>query len=427
MPDKSPNIILIITHDTGRWHGCYGTDLPTPSIDAVAAAGARMDRYFCTYPMCSPSRASILTGKYPHTHGLMALQHVPHDMVLDTSITLPKCLAGAGYSTHLFGFQHEHKDARELGYETVVRSFGPKWTDIDRAANVAPAVEWFLRSRPDGPFFASVGFFETHRPFDEPCYTPADPDAVRLPGWLEDTPHNRLEMAQLHGLARAADEAVGRIDRALHDSGLADNTIFIITTDHGMHFRRAKATLYDAGIATGLIIRWPERISPGTVCDAMLSNIDLMPTLLEAVGLETPEGVQGESFLAALTGADFQGRSEIFAEQTYRMQYDPMRCIRTDTFKLIRNFDPDAIRPLIPEQVRDERNWVAERKATWELYDLQTDPQEQRNLAGLREFTEVESSLRGRLEAWMRETDDPILNGPISKWVRAPMAQVSGE
>src|SRR5437870_4686149 len=190
MPDR-PNILLIITHDTGQHLGCYGRQsVRTPNLDRLAAEGVRFENHFCTAPQCSPSRGSILTGRFPHVNGLMGLVnrgwHLP-----DSETTLAEYLGAAGYETLLFGFQHEKRDLSSLRrcYQWISdRSVPPL------GENVAPEVARFLRERGtrDRPFFAMVGFEETHRPFDR--YAPADPAAVEVPPFLPDLPEVRQDL-----------------------------------------------------------------------------------------------------------------------------------------------------------------------------------------------------------------------------------------
>jgi arylsulfatase A-like enzyme len=228
-----PNILFIICHDLGTQLGCYGDpSLRTVHLDRLAKAGVRFDNYFCSTPLCSPSRASILTGRYPHSNGVNGLTHRGFSLNSDERC-LPELLAEAGYDTLLFGFQHEASDPHRLGYGWVSERREPP-----RCALLTPKVTEFLRTRAGSqgkaPFFAMVGFSEVHRDFKQEFYQPDDPAKVFLPPYLPDTPEVREDFADFHGLIHAADASVGDLLRTLAESGLAESTWVIFTTDHGI-------------------------------------------------------------------------------------------------------------------------------------------------------------------------------------------------
>src|SRR4051812_3256134 len=159
-----PNVVVVITHDTGRHLGPYGRGVATPHLDRLAAEGVLFEQAFCAAPQCSPSRASLLTGLMPHRHGLIGLAHRGFSLKpAALKQTLPTILSGAGYATHLFGFQHEATDPYELGYQHVVQP-RPTGSRPHLCRDVAPAAADFLSSGPAEPFFAMIGFEETHRP-----------------------------------------------------------------------------------------------------------------------------------------------------------------------------------------------------------------------------------------------------------------------
>jgi N-sulfoglucosamine sulfohydrolase len=432
-----PNVLFIICHDLGTQLGCYGDpSLRTANLDSLADAGVRFDNYFCTTPLCSPSRGSILTGRYPHSNGLNGLTHRGFCLNPDERC-LPELLAEAGYDTRLFGFQHEAADPRRLGYHWVSERGEPA-----RCALITPKVVEFLRGYAGGgrtaPFFTMVGFSEVHRDFKHEWYQPDDPAKVFLPPYLPDMPEVREDFADFHGLIHAADASVGDLLRALAETGLAESTWVIFTTDHGVPFPRAKSTLYDPGTRTALIMRWPAgfaggRGRPGAQRGAreagrlgarrgrgeLLSNIDLLPTLLEAAGLAIPQAVQGRSFWPLLAGGRCRKRDSIFAEKTYHDTYDPMRAIRTERYKYIRSYEHRPWLPL-PTDIRRSLSGRAmaakyrEPRDPEELYDLARDPLEMENLAGRPEHEAVRQELSRQLTRWQEETQDPLLAGPMS-------------
>ncbi len=412
---RKPNILMLVSHDTGSYFGCYNRGTDTPAIDLVAEEGVRFDHYFCPAPQCSPSRGSMLTGLYPHNHGLIGLAHMGFSLNAGTA-TLPSELRRSGYETVLFGFNHERMAGAEqskhaLGYDRVVEIPG------ERANQVADHVERFLVERAtsiDQPFYASVGFFETHRPFDE--YEPVTQS--RIPPYLPDSPKVRQDMDQFHGSVRALDHAVGRIHQALENSGLAENTVLIVTTDHGIAFPRAKGTLFDAGLECGLIIRWPGGMRGGRIHSELLCNVDLMPTLLELAGAAVPDGLDGRSFLPLLLEQDYVPRESFFCELTWHDRYHPMRGIRTSRYKYIRNFE-EGPRVYLPLDIHQSLSGQEVREHYYihnteeELYDLVEDQLEQNSRIADPAYTEVLIELRTRVEEWMIRTNDPLLQGKV--------------
>jgi len=412
-----PNVLFIILHDLGTWLGCYGDpSLRTTNLDRLAEEGVRFDNYFCTTPLCSPSRGSIMTGRHPHVNGLNGLVHRGFSLNARERC-LPQLLTEAGYETLLFGFQHEARDPARLGYQ---------WVSDRQEANqcrfVTPLAADFLRERAGSgkkaPFFAMVGYQEVHRGFKQECYTPDDPADVSVPAYLPDTPEVREDIADFHGIIHAADTCVGELLKTLDETGLTENTWVIFTTDHGAAFPRAKSTLYDPGIRTACIMRRPARFGGGRVHGHLLSNVDMLPTLLEAADVSIPENVQGRSFLPLLTGGDYRRRDCIYAEKTYHDIYDPIRAIRTERYKYIRSYERRPWLPL-PSDVRrspSARSMPAkyrEPRDPEELYDLDRDPLEMTNLIGDPEYKDVHRRLRDQLERWQQETNDPILLGPV--------------
>jgi len=414
---ERPNIVLIAVHDLGTRLGCYGwNNVPSPNLDGLAAEGVRFENHFCTAPYCSPSRGSIITGKYPHVNGLMGLVNLGWDWQ-EGNTTLAQALGVAGYETHLFGFQHEasNDSIDRLGFQHVSdRAVSP------RCHEVAPLVEEFLAARDPGdtaPFYARVGFAEVHRSFDR--FDPEDPAQVHVPPYLEDTPGARDDFARFDGAIRHMDAHVGRILDALDKAGLRDNTLVVFTTDHGIAFPGAKATLYDPGMNTTLVMRWPGHLAPGSVHGEMLSNVDLFPTLLEIAGCDVPEDIQGRSFLPLVAGGEYVPREWVFAGKN-TTAVDIKRCIRTKQFKYIRNYKPGPRLHLssdieISLTRRDMGNDHLAPRAQVELYDLQADPLERNNLAEEPAMAETRSMLADRLQGLQEETQDPILEGPIQR------------
>ncbi len=415
MPTRSyntrPNIIEVICHDLGQHVGCLGAPIETPNIDALAGDGVLFGNYCCTAAQCSPSRGSIMTGRYPHNNGLVGLAHIGWQIGAN-EVTLPMYLNRAGYHTRLIGHQHEHAEAPRLGYQTIEQ------VPYD-ARSVAAALDAFLHgdAQDSQPFFASCGITEPHRPYEREGYDRDDADALEVLPYLPDRPGIREDLAGLHGLIWRLDEALGTMLEALDDSGLADDTVFIFTTDHGIAMPRAKGTCYDPGIMTVLALRWPGRFDGGRVQDELLTNCDLLPTLLDLAGAEVPPQVEGRSFLELLDEEDYEPRDDVFAEMTWHDQYNPMRAIRTNRYKYIRNF---GWRPLVympadiyvaPAGEEMKEDFYNEVRPAEELYDLRADPLEQNNIIDDPAYEDVAWQLRTRVYNWMDETNDPLLYG----------------
>jgi len=431
MTSDTPNVVLLHCHDLGRQIGCYDRGVETPHLDALAAEGAVFENHFTTAPQCSPSRGSLHTGLYPHVNGLMGLAH--HQWSLhDDVAAMPGLLADAGYETHLFGLQHYTDDPAAVGFQHdhttwLVKPSSTALLEETRARTVADTVETFVEAGAyREPFFASVGFFEAHRigvdglfRFDDGNYDPPDPADVTLPSFVPDGPGAREDLAELEGMVAAIDDAVGRIVGALDDNGLREDTLVLFTTEHGIAFPRAKGCCYDGGIEAALLARLPGVLDAGSRYDELLSNVDVLPTVLDLVDGADPGDVDGRSFLPLVTGQQYLPREQVFAEQTWHDRYNPMRAVRTEQYKYVRNFwhlptvtlTNDVFASRAGREVREE--FYSGDRPYEELYDLDADPNERRNLAGDPAYDSVRAELEDRLVSWMRQTDDPLLDGPI--------------
>lgn len=413
---RRPNILLLNAHDLGRHLACYGWDsVPSVTLDRLAKEGVLFERSFSTAPQCSPSRAALHTGRHAHSVGVLGLSHSPFDWRLQPQHThFAQRVRDLGYATALVGMQHvtRYEDVPHLGFDHV-SGVAPAGDVAARAAATLQAAD------PAQPFYLEVGFFEPHRPYDYGGAEPYDADGVNLPPYVPGAPLVLADFAALQGAIRAMDRAVGVILHRLQASGLEENTLVIFTTDHGLAMPRAKCTLYDPGLETALLMRWPAAgVTGGTRLDALISHVDLVPTLLDALGQPAPGDLQGRSFWPLLQGESYDAREVIFAEKTYHTAYEPQRAVRSAGHKLIVNLESgsrfdiaDDIRlspsyPLMREEIAGERPPA-------ELYDLQHDPQERHNLAGDRSYADIEDDLRRRLWQWMEETDDPLRHGPV--------------
>jgi arylsulfatase A-like enzyme len=400
------DVVVITTHDIGRHLHCYGVkSVVSPNLDALASSGVRLALAFATAPQCSPSRASLATGRYPHNNGVMGLAHQGFDWELTPDAPHAAAIfAGLGFDTHLFGEQHVTQHSERLGFDQM---------------HPTEAVEQVLASEPRvRRLYLEINFEETHRPYPPPGPTPRD---LVIPGYLPAGREAAEEMTALEGVITRMDGAAGQVLAALDKAGRADGALVVFTTDHGLAMPRAKCTLYDPGLEVALIVRWPGGgIGGGVVGSELVSNIDVLPTLLEGAGATIPPGSQGRSFLPLLRGDAYEPREAIFAEKTYHSYYDPMRCVRTQRHKYIRNFET-GFAVEVPADIQqgpifraNPSRYSTDRPNVVELYDLETDPLEEHNLAGSPSLKAVEEELSAELWRWMRETDDPLLNGPVA-------------
>ncbi len=406
-----PNILYLHSHDSGRYVQPYGHAIPTPAIQRLAQEGVLFRQAFCAGPTCSPSRAALVTGMAPHNAGMIGLAHRGFSLN-DYGQHIANVLKSAGYHTTLAGVQHVAARPEIIGYDQILTQGRP---DV---ANVAPAAGNWLAQAPSEPWFLSVGFFETHREYPEPEAS-EDLRYTLPPPTLPDTPETRYDMAAYKASARIYDQGVRAVLAALEASGQAGNTLVINTTDHGIAFPGMKCNLTDHGIGVMLIIRGPGGFEGGRVIDAMVSHIDLFPTICELAHVAPPDWLQGHSLLPLLHGQASEIRKEIHAEVTYHAAYEPMRCVRTRRWKYIRRFDGRET-PVLPncddgpsKSIWLEHGWADRPVDAEQLYDLIYDPQETQNLALLNTHPMVLDEMRGRLERWMRATDDPLLSGPV--------------
>jgi N-sulfoglucosamine sulfohydrolase len=408
----APNILYLHSHDTGRYVQPYGYQVPTPNIQRLADQGVLFRQAFSAASTCSGSRAALLTGQYPHVNGMTGLAHRGWSLH-DRGRHLVHTLRDAGYFSAMIGEQHISNDPADIGYDRVVD------LGTTRVHDVAPAARDLLTNDLPEPFFLSVGFFETHREYFEPSSV-RDALYSLPPAHLPDLPETRRDMASFKASARSLDQGVGAVLEALDGTGRGRNTLVILTTDHGLAFPGAKATLYDRGLGVMLIMRGPEGFTGGTVSEALVSQIDLFPTVCELAGIPAPDWTQGRSLLPLARGEADDVNEEIFAEITYHAAYEPQRAIRTPRWKYIRRFcEPrgPVLANVDDSPSKDalvERGWGERPIASEQLFDLAVDPGEGTNLAGDPSAALVRDGLRDRLEQWMAETEDPLLDGPVA-------------
>ena len=382
-----PNILYIHSHDTGRYLQPYGHAIPTPNLQRLAEQGVLFRRAYCAAPTCSPSRAALLTGQSPHSAGMLGLAN--RNFILgDFSQHIIHTLKPVGYTTALSGIQH--LAGTGPASRRSRNRLRPDSDDRPRSKRITAAVD-FVKTAPDQPFWLTVGFFENHREF--PLEHDVNPAYVQPPAGLPDTPRVRQDMANYIAMAQILDDKVGQVLRALDESGLRDNTLVIYTTDHGIAFPGMKCNLTDAGIGVALIMQGAGLFSGGRVVDAMVSHIDIFPTLCDLLAIEPPSWLQGHSILPLLRGDAESIRDEVFAEVTYHAAYEPKRAVRTERYKYIRRYDKRESPVLsniddgLAKSELLEAGYAEQTPAPEQLYDALLDPAEKINLVDKADFT----------------------------------------
>ena len=438
-----PNIVVAIADDWSFPHaGIYGDRVvTTPAFDRIAKEGVRFTHAFTASPSCTPSRAALLSGQAPHRlaeggnlHGFL-----PKDVAV-----YPDLLEGAGYAVGFTG-----KGWGPGRFEAGGRSRNP-------AGTAFKSFEEFLQGRPNGrPFCFWFGSTDPHRPYDAGSGARGglDPARVQMPRFLPDTAVVRNDLLDYYGEVQRFDSDLGRLMEALERAGELENTIVIVTSDNGMPFPRAKATVYDAGARVPLAIRWPGVARAGLAVSAFVSLTDLAPTILQGAGLQPLPVMTGRSLVPLLRGGTERDRDHVFIERERHanvrrgdLSY-PVRAIRTAEHLYIRNFRPDRWPAGDPEHyfavgpfgdidggpskslLLDRRgDPVIERFFTLatakrpaeELYVLSDDPDQVANVAGRPEHRAAQARLRSALDRWLRETDDPRAEQDDERWDRFP-------
>jgi len=416
---RKPNMILLLSDDHGILDsGCYGSKVVrTPNIDRLAGEGMRFRRAFTGTAMCTPSRSMLYTGLFPHRNGA----HRNHSAIRAGVKTLPQYVSELGYRVALAGKKHIKP----------IKSFPFEFLKLNELGE-------YLREVGTEPFCLVIATHDPHGPYKKlPPGKGYDPSGVNIPPYLVDTPETRQIIADYYNSVADLDRQVGVYLDLLRKRGLEENTLFIYASDNGTGFPFAKWTLYDAGLNLPFIARWPGRIKPGVVTDAMISFVDVLPTFMEVAGGTAPKTLDGRSFLSVVEGKKIAHRDLIFGTHTTRGIISgsefPIRCVRTKTHKYIRNLKPSGTFTNILTHGRskkkggaaafwkswlrlaDRDSFAAERVKLYqhrpaeELYDLRTDPFELKNIAGDPSQKELLATLRDELKKWMKQQGDPLL------------------
>ena len=411
------DIIYIHTHDVGRYIEPYGYNVPTPCLVEFARDSTIFRNAYCAGPTCSPSRAAMLSGMYPHSNGMIGLAHL-NFVMNDYKQHLSFYLKDNGYHTVLCGEQHEAKNVDSLSYIEYLSKDTKGSADEKDVINAQSAAMYVEAFPKDKKLFLSFGMLCTHRPFVKKG--DVSPEMVRVPAPLPDTYTIRQDYAHYINGAKIMDRCVGIVLDALKKSGRYDSSLVFFTTDHGIAFPLMKCNLTDAGTGVSLIMKAPGKKGEKTVgksVDSLVSHVDVFPTICEYAGVKIPEYVQGRSLVGIMEGKTDEVNTEIFAETTYHAAYEPMRAIRTKRYKLIKLYDPDTT--VVPCNIdasasKDEMFGFGLNEVKRDdemLFDLMLDPNEKANLINSEAHQEIKDDLLSRLQAFMVKTNDPILKG----------------
>ncbi len=415
-----PNLVIFLSDDHSLLDSSvYGAkDIKTPSMERIAAAGLTLDRAFVASPSCAPSRAALLTGLMPVRNGAEANHSKPRAEIKK----LPAYLKELGYEVVAFGKVSHYQHTGDYGFDHFAHD------KYHEDICVSAAVKWLRERRSAKPLCLFVGTNWPHVPW------PAtgegyDPEKVRIPATHVDTPRTREARAMYYAAIGRMDRDLGEVFDAAHEVLGAANTFFLTTSDHGAQWPFGKWSCYDGGIRTPMIAVWPGKIKAGGRSDAMVSWIDVLPTLVDLAGGPAPREIDGRSFAAVLTGKTSTHRDRIFTTHSADGRYNiyPTRSVRTEDWKYIRNLHPEYYYSTHVDLVQAAN--VPPYFASWkdkaktdpaaaavvqryhqrpgeELYDLRSDPHELRNLATEAPHAARLAEMRAEVTAWMKANGD---------------------
>ncbi|MEJ7911757.1 MAG: sulfatase [Chitinophagaceae bacterium] len=425
---ESPNIVVIIGDDIGYGDfGCYGNRLVrTTHIDRIASQGMRFTNFYLTASSCSPSRASIISGRYPHNTGAAELHTpVPAGIVL-----LPQLLRAAGYYTASSGKFHLGDEARKA-FDAVQEKVSVTGEGGEN--------NWLsmLSERPKNkPFFLWLAALDAHRPWQENEFEGINPPGkIVPPPYLANTVSTRLDMSRYYDEITRFDHYIGLVENELKRQGVLNNTIIIILSDNGAAFPRGKTRLYDSGMKSPFIVKWSNSvIKKGSSSNSLVSAVDLAPTLLQLAGGGLPASFQGKSFAPLFKNPQLPFRKTVFAEHNWHDYEALERMVRTEDFLYVLNLRPslsnqgpaDAASSVAFEDLKALRDagklsaaqadvFVTPRPSE-ELYDCRADPMQLVNLAGSPMYNAVVVRHRAILQQWKNETADSYPQRLTGDW-----------
>ena len=425
------NILYFHSHDTGRYFPHYGFgDSTARQLSGWALENALTFRSaFCAGPTCSPSRAALLTGQYPHSNGMLGLAHRGFSLN-DYGDHLVSFLNRKGFHTALCGVQHEGagcfkslEGGNRIGYsenisapfneENISGETTAQW-DLENAGNAA---RWLLQEGRDS-FFLSVGLYSTHRAYPE--LKTVDTEQLKPLPQIYDNNENRDDHGRFLESQKVYDRAFGTVIKALEEGPYGENTIAVVTVDHGLPLPFSKCNLNEVGMGVALMMKVPGRKPFASYTDAMVSQVDVFPTICDLLNLEKPEEIQGKSFAHLFENPKASHRTHIFGEINFHTSYEPARSVRTERYSYVRSFDrknlslrlsnidnSSAKNLLLHAGIKERK------KRSRELYDLYFDPMEKNNLIDDPLYEEVAEEMDKVLREWQQDTTDPLINGEL--------------
>lgn len=425
------NVIYINTHDSGRMLSPYGYDIPTENLKKLAEDSVVFTNAFCAGPTCSPSRAALLTGTFPHQNGMLGLAQRGFSLY-NPEKHLANFLKNNRYNTCLCGIQHEYgwyldlekNGLHNLGYKEIIttdsKPFKKEELHLWDRNNAVEVVKWLDNYNEEKPFLLSFGMHSTHRPYPVEVPEFIDERYIVPPYPITNNEENRHDHAQYMTTAHYADENIKMIVDALKRNNLYENSIIIFTTDHGLALPFNKCNLTDTGIGVSLIMKVPDADSNGKVVDSLVSQIDVFPTLCELLNLNKPDYLEGKSFAEAFADNKAFLDEYIFAEVNFHTSYEPVRCVRTKRYKYIKYYDEtwnkvnlSNMDESVPKDFLMNNGLKEKVKYREGLFDLYYDPTERNNLADDIKYKEILENLRKVLLEKQIKTDDPILKGAL--------------
>ncbi len=414
---QPPNVVLIIADDVSPDFSCFDGQVQTPNIDQLAKRGVRFENAYVTASSCSPSRCSIITGRYPHNTGAPEL----HMDLPEGQFQFPQALKDAGYYTVQAGKWHMG-DAPRPAFDKIY--------DDPYAVDPTGSKQWVkcLQERPKKqPFFMWFASNDAHRPWEPNMVEkPYDPAQVTLPAGIPDTPKSRQDVAYYYDEVRRFDRYVGYVIEELKQQGVFDNTLIILLGDNGRPFPRSKTTLYDNGMKTPLIVHWPKgKFEEGSTSTSLVSAIDIAPAILEAAGIEIPHQVQGVSLLPITRQPEVQTRKILYGERNWHVQRACGRMIRKGDLVYIRDFTPNNYSFQMVDHEKGayaellhlkkegnlspvEAETFSTHRAEEMLFNVVTDPQQIENLVSNPKYEKELEYFKHALSAWQDRTGDSI-------------------
>lgn len=431
-PDTLPNILLIVSEDHGAHLSCYGdTIIQTPHLDKIATDGILFRNAYVTESVCSPSRSSILTGLYPHQSGHFGLATMGYHFVGDVQ-NVYSLLKKRGYRTGMIGKLHLNPaDSFPIDFHPIK---GSNFQKIGLSRYAAHADSFMTES--DKPFFLMVNIPEAHFPFQDVVEgKPEKPlkakDVVGFPYIGFENDRINAVTANYYNCLLRLDETIGKIMDRLQTSGKKENTLVIYLSDHGDEMARGKFDIYEASTRIPFLVNWPGKVAKGQESDALISTIDIVPTLLDVAGVSVPKRVSGKSLKPLFENPDAEFREYLFTEYNCDpVLYFPRRAVRDEQYKLIYSLLDDRKNPTAVHYTENRtqalegsptlrelasapdsiqllyQDWIQPPKI--QLYDLQNDPWEFRDLSSDSRFARVKERLLSELCNWQIQTDDPF-------------------